>query len=406
MSNLNHNYSNEVAYGAGSDASHYLVIGKNIADFNVYSDTNSAIVSESATWRPPFWPFILSLFLRITTSPLAIIIIKSILEAFLLGYILLKFKKDTAVNFLCLLPFCLLFIEPQYLKYSIAFLSESLTAILILILTIFFISTNNAKRCHIAIPFLLALIVLCHPVSAFFVGSLGLIYFIYNFNFNRNKVIFHCLLFLFILLSWPCRNAITFRKGFYLTASQGTTLAKGWNEKVAAEFTNSKGDLADEGLNLKYVDPKLIERSQNSVLDLSHLYTIGTKKFINGIGAAEIMKIALKKLKSNFNPFPESPKPGVLETLSIGFRIIYLFVFIQMIVRFCRKRKIDFNTINDRIYLVVLAIFMGQSIMAVYIYTGLRFNTIYSLSLLFCFLYLNTDFLRNRLNKKQIHSKK
>lgn len=398
LSNLNDNYSNEVAYGGGADASHYLMIGKNIADFNVYSDTNSEIVSEYATWRPPFWPFLLSLLVRFTTNPLFLILLKSVLEVFILGFLLLKFKKDASIKWIGLLPFGLLFVEPQYLKYSITFLSESLTAVLILALTVFFVSLKNEKKSHIAIPILAAFVVLCHPVSVFSIGLLMLIYLVYNWKTNRNKALFHGLMFSLIVFSWPCRNAVTFEKGFYLTSSQGATLAKGWNEKVATEFTNSEGDLADEGLNLKYVNPKIVANAQKSVLDLSHLYTVGTKNFISGISFQEITKIGLKKLKSNFNPFPETPKPGTLETAAIFFRILYLVVFGQMIFRFIRKRKFDCNSVQDRIFLVVLAIFVGQSIMSVYVYTGLRFNAIYSLSLLFCFLYLNTSYWKNKWN--------
>lgn len=403
LSNLNQNYSNEVAYKGGADASHYLIIAKNIADFKVYSDTNSEIVSESATWRPPFWPLVLSMLLLFTSNPLYLILLKSIIEAFLILFILFKFKKDTTIKFIYLFPFFILFIEPQYLKYSITFLSESLTAILILALTTFFVSLNTTKMNHIAIPFLAAFIVLCHPVSVFFIGLLLLIYLIYNLKTNKGIVLYQSLIFSIIVFSWPCRNEVTFDKGFYLTASQGTALAKGWNEKVATEFTNVDGDLADESLNLKYyVDPKLIALSKNSILDLSHLYTKATKNFISGISLEEIMKIALKKLKSNFNPFPEKSKPGTLETLSIFFRILYLIVFIQMIVRFFRKSKIDFNSMKDRVYLVVLAIFIGQSIMSVCVYTGLRFNAIYSLTLLFCFIYLNLDFWKNILKNNLV----
>ncbi len=404
LSNLNGNYSIQATFGGGADASHYLQIGKNLADFNVYSDTNSAIISESATWRPPFWPFVLSLFLRITTNPLALILLKSVLEVLLLGYILFKFKKDSTISLMYLLPFCFLFVEPQYLKYSITFLSESLTSILIFALTVFFISIKNGKRVNIAIPFLAAFVVLCHPVSVFFVGVLVLIYLIYNWNFNRSKALFQGILFSLIVFSWPCRNAITFDKGFYLTASQGATLAKGWNEKVATDFTNSEGDLADEGINLKYVEPKLVAQSENSVLNLSHLYTLGTKNFISRISFEEMMEIAFKKLTSNFNPFPETPKPGTLETLAVFFRILYLVVFIQMMVRFFSKRKINFNATKDRIYLVLLAIFIGQIIMSVYVYTGLRFNAIYSLSLLFCFIYLNVYPLMNTINKERFYN--
>lgn len=402
LSNLNDNYSNEVAYHGGADASHYLMIAKNIADFGVYSDTNSGIVSESATWRPPIWPFFLSFFLRFTANPLNLILLKSVFEVFVLGFILFKFKKYSNLKFFWLLPFCFLFIEPQYLKYSITFLSESLTAILILTLTVFFITLNKTKSSHIAIPVLAALVVLCHPVSIFFVCLLMVFYLIYNFRINKKKTFFHGFLFTVILLSWPCRNAITFNKGIYLTASQGATLAKGWNEKVSTEFTNSEGDLANEGLNLKYASPEMIKQSQGSILDLSRLYVLTTERFLKGISCEEMTKIAFKKLKSNFNPFPETPKPGTLETLSVFFRILYLIVFVQMIIRFFRKNKIDFNLIKDRIYLVVLSVYVGQCLMTVYVYTGLRFNAIYSLSLLFCFIYLNFNTLENILVKRHI----
>ena len=56
---LQNGYSIESAYN-GADAGHYLTIANNIANFNVYSDTNSSVATEGATWRPPFWPFILT----------------------------------------------------------------------------------------------------------------------------------------------------------------------------------------------------------------------------------------------------------------------------------------------------------------------------------------------------------
>ncbi|WP_395051101.1 hypothetical protein [Flavobacterium sp.] len=399
ITNLSAAYSNEIAYNNG-DSSHYLKIGKNISDFNVYSDTNSKINSESATWRPPFWPFILSVLFKFTNNPLVLIVLKSILEVFIIGLILFRFKNEANLKFIYLLPFLIVFIEPQYLKYSINFLSESLSAILILGLTIFFASLNKTKRYHIAIPIIASMIILCHPVSIFFVISLFIIYLVFILKSNFVVALVHGLLFSILVLAWPYRNYVTFDKGFYLTASQGATFSKGWNEKVATQFTNVDGDLADENLNLKFVDSSLLSQSENSVLAMSKLYTIGTKKFINEIPFQEKINIGLKKLISNFNPFPEKPKPGFLETLSIFFRILYLVTFVQMIFRFFRKEKIDFNCMKDRIYLVVLAVFIGQTVMSVYVYTGLRFNSIYSLTLLFCFVYINNEFLRKSLKKR------
>jgi len=262
-----------------------------------------------------------------------------------------------------------------------------------LLLVIYFISRNNIKKQHIAIPILSSFVILCHPVSVFFVLSLFIIYLLLNLRSNFLGTMVHGILFSLLLLAWPYRNYVTFDKGFYLTASQGATFSKGWNEKVATQFTNVDGDLADEGLNLKFVDSNLLQNADNSMLTRSKLYSIGTINFIKNIGFNERIKIAFKKLKSNFNPFPEKPKLGFLETLAIFFRVLYLITFLQLIVRFFKKEKMDYNATGDRVYLVVLAVFIGQIMMSVYIYTGLRFNSIYSLTMLFCFIYLNNDFL-------------
>ncbi|MBI9042236.1 hypothetical protein [Lutibacter sp.] len=398
LSKLNNSYKDVAAYNNG-DASHYLRIGKNIADYNVYSDTNSSEASELATWRPPFWPFILSFFFRFTTDVLNLIFLKSILEIGLIIFALLKYKNKSKLKLIYLLPFFLVFIEPQYLKYSVTFLSESLTAILILLLTIYFISLNKTKNYHIAIPILSAFIILCHPVSIFFVVTLFIIYLIFNLRSNFSIVLVHGILFSLLLLAWPYRNQATFNKGLYLTASQGATLSKGWNEKVAKEFTNTDGDLANETLNLKYVDDNLLKDIDKSILTRSKLYLEGTKNFINSISFKEKFNIVIKKLRSNFNPFPEKPKPGFLETLSILFRILYVFTFLQLIFRVIKKNKIDYNSKDDKIYLVILAVFVGQIIMSAYIYTGLRFNSIYSLTMLFCFIQLNYNFLFKLMSK-------
>lgn len=394
LSYHNKSYSDEVAYNNG-DSSHYLMIAKNISDYNVYSDTNSKIVSEVATWRPPFWPFVLSILFKFSNDLFYLIILKSILEIGLMLFAIFKLKNNTELKFVYLLPFLLIFIEPQYLKYSITFLSESFTAILILLLLVFFLSLDNIKRYHIAIPILSSIIILTHPVSIFFVLSILIIYLLYNLKSNFVTTIFHGLLFSAVILVWPIRNYVTFDKGFYLTASQGATFSKGWNENVSTQFTNVDGDLANEGLNLKYVDSASLINLDNSILNLSKLYMIGTKNFIKEISFQEKLNIIIKKIKSNFNPFPEKPKPGFLESLSVLFRAIYLIVFFQLFYRFFNKTKFNFNSINDRVFLVVLSVFIGQILMSIYIYTGLRFNSIYSLTMLCCFILLNSEIINS-----------
>jgi hypothetical protein len=70
------------------DASHYLEIAKNLKSFGVYSDDNSSVPTESATWRPPFYPFLLSVFLFISDNVFFLILLKVLFQALLIGLLL------------------------------------------------------------------------------------------------------------------------------------------------------------------------------------------------------------------------------------------------------------------------------------------------------------------------------
>ena len=395
--NLKNTFSEEIVYNNG-DASHYLQIAGNIADFNVYSDNNSEVATESATWRPPFWPLVLSFLFYISNNPLVLVILKSFIELVILLSAMIFFKRKTDYKLFNLLPFLILFIEPYYLKYTVTFLSESFTSVLILSLTLVFITLKQKKTTHFLIPILSGLIILTHPVAIFFIITLFSFYVWFNFKNNIRTTIFHSIFFLMIILSWPVRNHIIFNKGFYLTASQGATFSKGWNKSVVTEFNNTDGDLANESLNLKYIDSKINDSSQKSTIDLSKLYKSGTISYIKTLTVNEALQIIIIKIKSNFNPFPEKYKAGFLESAAIIFRILYLVTFFQLTYRIFNK-GLNFSTIKDKIYIIIFSIFIGQTLMATIIYTGLRFNAIYSLTLLFCFTYLNVDFIREIYNK-------
>jgi hypothetical protein len=391
-------FSEVVAYN-NADSGHFLSIARNIHNFNVFSDDNSFIPTESATWRPPIWPFTLSFLFIFTDSVFGILISKLIIEILLIIGILYFYKKKSNTDWFLLLPFLVLFIEPQYLKYSVNFNSESLNSILILFLTVFFLTLKPSKKFNLLIPILSAAIVICHPVSAFFVSAFMGFYCLINLKTSFKISFIHGFIFIVLLSIWPIRNALTFEKGIYLTASQGATLSKGWNEKVAKDFTNVDGDLADEGLNLKYIKHQEIKLSVKSVLDLSKLYKEGTYNYINSLSFGQKATIAFKKIKSNFNPFPEKPKLGFFEDLSIPFRILYLLLFFQLLIRMFKFRRFRFESQIDKAFLIVLSVLIGQTIMAAYIYTGFRFNTIYSLCLLFCFILVNKNLIKKALNK-------
>ncbi|PJE41100.1 MAG: hypothetical protein CUR32_07905 [Flavobacterium sp.] len=381
------------------DAGHYFKIAKNLSEFKSYADNGTSIANESATWRPPVWPFTLSLFFYISTHPLALLILKVLFETFLLVTAIVYFYRKNNYSLIFFGALLLLLIEPQYLKYSVTFLSESFTAVLILLLSILFMQLQKNKAPNVLVPIVAAITVMCHPVSVFFVVTLLGIYLLFHLKNHIKRTLLHGLLFSLIVLSWPMRNALLFNKGFYFTASQGSAFSKSWNEKVLTDFTNVDGDLADENLNLKYIEAKELKKPNNGVLEYSKLYQKGTWNYIKSLSFSQQVKTALRKLKSNFNPFPEKPKTGFFESLSVLFRIIYLLVFVQLLIHLLNRKKIDFNSQRDKAFLVVLAVLLGQTLMSIYIYTGLRFNSVYSLTLLFCFLLINQRWVTDKINR-------
>ncbi len=391
-------FSEAVAYNNG-DSGHYLSIAKTIHDYHAFADNGSPIPNEYATWRSPIWPFTLSFLFFISHSVSLLLISKLILEISLIIAALYIYEKRLKLEWLQLLPFMLLFIEPQYLKYSITFLSEGFNSVLILILTVFFLTLKSYKKHSFIIPVISAIIVLCHPVSIFFVCSFMGFYCLINLKSNFKISLLHGMIFVLLLFIWPMRNLMTFDKGFYLTASQGATFSKGWNEKVAENFTNVEGDLADESMNIKFVKDIDKKLPVKSVLELSKLYQEGTYNYINSLSFGQKSAIAFKKIKSNFNPFPEGPKAGFFEDLAIVFRIFYLLLFVQLFWRLFQFRKFDFDSQKDKAFLIVLCVFVGQIIMSVYVYTGFRFNAIYSVCLLFCLIVVNQNLIQKVINK-------
>lgn len=390
-------YTTENAFNSG-DAGHYLKIGKNLSEHGVYSDNNSKTPTESATWRPPIWPAILGFLYLITSHVTGLILLKSLLELILILSSIFIIKKYFKLNKHQIIPFFLLLIEPQYLKYSITFLSESITATLMLLFSICFILFVTNKKYSITIIVFGLLTVLCHPVNVFFVGSLLLIYGIINLKRSLLRVIFHGTLFIGIFVLWPIRNLETFNKGLFLTASQGAVFSKGWNKEVVQNFNNVDGDLADEGLNLKAYKSNNVELKKLSLLDKGKLYRESTIKFIKSRTIKERLEIIAIKLKSNFNPFPMKEKDTFIDRLAIPFRIFYVLLFIQVLYLLIVKGKRQLKLEVYYSCLVVLAILIGQIMMSVYTYTGLRFNSIYGLSLLFICVLINFDFWNEKLN--------
>lgn len=375
------------------DALHYLEIAKNINSFGVYSDNNSFLPSESATWRPPFFPYLLSVFLIFTKNILSIVVLKFLFQTFLILYGFYHLYKNNLISRPAFNFGVLILIEPYYLKYSYSLLSESLSASLLFLFVCFSIVSLLRGRGFFETVFLGFLSIINHPVVLFFVLIiLGLVFFKIVIQ-NKFLAFKFSVFFISLILIWPIRNFILFDKGIYLTASQGATFSKGWNERVIHDFNNVDGDLADESLNLNYLISKP-NLDSVSVLELSKLYKSATINFIKSNGWKENLAIAGRKVLSNFNPFPEKSKPGLLELSASFFRCIYLLFLVVPIVSF-----IFFKVRLDVIYFIYISVYLSQMLMSVIIYTGLRFNSPYSL-VLFGLIILRLSILLNRVKSK------
>ena len=111
-----------------------------------------------------------------------------------------------------------------------------------------------------------------------------------------------------IVSTWIVRNFVVLETNqIIITTSSGAVLAKGWNRDVVRLHTNTKGDLANEGL-VTHNYPKSQEYG-NTEVEKMRLYKNATLHFIK-TNPEKIFPIIITKLKSAFNPFPETPKPG------------------------------------------------------------------------------------------------
>jgi len=368
------------------DAGHYLTIAENIRLTGVFSDDYSSLPTESATWRPPVFPFLLSGGLFLTDDPLVLVLFKKLVEVLILGIaVFLLFQNGILSIDKALLAFVLLG-EPHFVKYSSVLLTESLTAVLLMLFLSLVAVFLKTDRGFYFIPLIGAVVVLTHPITLIFVvltcGALALL----SLRRMPFKTFLFIGIFALLMLSWPIRNQLVFDQGLFITASQGSSLAKGWNPTVASEYTNTDGDLADERQVLAFATNEEILATEGSVIGRSRLYMQSASRFISRSSPRELTQIAKRKLISNFNPFPEKSKPGSLELLGTLSRIIGLLGFGLFLGLFFFKklRRVEFLFVG----IVITGIFLSQALTATLFYTGIRFNAVYAPALLGGFILL------------------
>jgi hypothetical protein len=251
-------------------------------------------------------------------------------------------------------------INPAWQLYSRVFLSEPITLFFI---TIFlwsllkFLKTGKQLWLNGLIG---GMVILVHPYYIFLPFS------IWAFLFLFKKLQFKQILFLggmaiFIVSLWVIRNSVVLETDkLLITTSSGAVMAKGWNEKVPQLHTNTKGDLAEEELVLQNFEYS--NSNYQGHTGSMQLYQDATYYFIRS-NPELILPIIWKKLKSAFNPFPETPRPGILET----GRVIYHFLaLVAALFLLWQGSKI--------VRTLVLGLFLSTIFITILTYSGFRFR--------------------------------
>lgn len=347
MMGYNFYVANGLKYETAGDAAAFVSLGTSLAKVQKYGhlDFPGGVVngfkknvvadqeyefSGHSTWRPPVWPLLIASIFFFFGFNLTYLLIFKFLLHFLGTYIFYRTLK--LLNFkriLVLVGAFLYGVSPAWQLYSRVILSEPITLFFITLwlylLTRFYNKNNNVG----AQALVAGIVVLCHPYYIFLPFSVWLILLIKK-QLNFKVFFLSAAICSAVISTWIIRNAIVLdTEEVVLTTSSGAVMAKGWNEDVINKHTNTKGDLADEELVLKNFDyDRKIHRSEVERMKLykdASLYFIQTHPEL-------ILPIIWKKLKSAFNPFPETPRPGILETGRWIFQFAALLALVYILL--------------------------------------------------------------------------
>jgi len=368
-------------FPATGDAGHYYQIASNLAQQGVYAESGME-PTASAAWRAPLWPFVLSAWLELNPTYTMVLVMKLLFELIPLVFLYMFLRMAAFEGIALGVVLSLFAIEPQYLKYASTFLSENLTAWLLAATTASFMLTvvSNSRIATWCTAVFAGLSALSHPVVFLYGFMLVVIAFVHRHRKGGHWLAYVSFAtWILIISAWPVRNALVFGNGVWMTTSQGAVFSKSWNEAVVTSHTNTQGDLLDEGLNLKYL-PELKSDALTDPIQMSALYGQATMEFIKQTDAQTLLKIAFVKLYSGLNPVPQSNKPGMLELLGTAFRCFYLLGFLMAAWSLLKGSYEKLSLAWWASWLIICS-YVSMAIMSVVMYTGLRFNSPFGLSL-------------------------
>ncbi|MCC8358509.1 ArnT family glycosyltransferase [Salinimicrobium sediminilitoris] len=366
-------------YESDGDAASFVGLGVSLAQHGKYGHliTEGGLINSfkgnkiseeklhfanHSTWRPPVWPLIIAGIFLIFGYQLTYILIFKFLLHFLgifIFYRTLKLLKLKEV--LVIIGSFLYAISPAWQIYSRVFLSEPVTFFFITLWIYLLIRNVQKKSGPIPQGFVGGLLILSHPYYLFLPFTVWFILFLYR-QIKFKSLLITSLLAVAVVSIWIIRNSIVLdTNSLILTTSSGAVMAKGWNKNVIAEHTNTKGDLANEGLVLEDYD---FNRNKGyGEVEMLQLYKDATIHFIN-THPEMVVPIVGKKLVSAFNPFPETPKPGVLETGRWMFHLLALVALIYLLI-FSR---------NKLVLTLAIGLILSTIGITIITYSGFRFR--------------------------------
>lgn len=403
---LSYNFyvANNLKYHTYGDALDYIAVGLSLAKTNNYGHVKlqkgedlieafkeNKIANREfefgnySTWRPPVWPFLIAgVFIIIGYKLIYLIIFKFLLH--LIGlYIFYKtlrlFKLNQAITIIGVFLYGL---SPAWQIYSRVFLSEPITLFLLTLWVFLLVSFLKKKSNFINQALVAGLLILCHPYYIFLPFTIWLIFLI-QAQINFFTFLKSCLTCILIVSIWITRNSLVLETNeIIITTSAGAVIAKGWNRDVPLNHTNTKGDLADEGLVLE--DYKYQKNKIHSEIKLAQLYKKATLNFIVS-NQDLVLPIISKKLLSAFNPFPETLRTGFLETGRWLLHFLSLLAICYMLI--FPKNKI--------ILALALGIIASTMLITILTYSGFRFRMPQIGIELLIILFVLDDLLKNKV---------
>ena len=338
----------EEKYKTYGDALDYLSLGITLAKTGKYGHLQSSAdkllsdlhenqiqnknysFSRQSAFRPPVWPILIAgVFLVFGYNLTNVIIFKFFLH--LIGlYIFHKTLRLLRVHEVILVIGTFLYgISPAWQLYSRVFLSEPVTFFFITLWIYLLIRYIQKGKGLFSQAVIAGILILSHPYYLFLPFSVWFVLFI-NKKLKLKKLALFSLVATSVVFLWVLRNFYALEtNAVVLTTSSGAVMAKGWNSNVIKNHTNTKGDLADEEMVLVNFEPA--KNYGAGEVQRMQLYRDATIHFIK-TNPQNILPILGRKLLSAFNPLPENPRPGILETGRWIFQIIALLSLLYIVV--------------------------------------------------------------------------